>query len=82
MPPLPVVSGRTLIAFMESFGYVVVRRRGSHVRLTLQSKRGEWHETIPDHDEVARGTLRGVLRRMSIATGIEVEGLIERLSAR
>lgn len=79
MPRLPVVSGRQLIAFMESFGYVVVRRRGSHVRLVLRSERGEWAETVPDHREVAQGTLRSILRRMSPPTGFDVDELAERL---
>ena len=80
MPPLPVVSGRTLIAFMEGYGYVVRRRRGNHVRLQLRNERGEWSETVPDHREVARGTLGAILRRMSAATGHEIEELVERLS--
>lgn len=58
MPPLPVVSARELIAFMESLDHTVVRQRGSHVRLTLKNDRGEWHETVPMHREIARGTLR------------------------
>lgn len=80
MPRLPVISGRQLIAFMESFGYVVLRQRGSHVRLRLRNDRGEWVETVPDHREVAQGTLRSILRRMSPATGLEIDDLIERLS--
>ncbi len=30
---MPVVSGKTLIRFLESLGYEVARQRGSHVRL-------------------------------------------------
>jgi predicted RNA binding protein YcfA (HicA-like mRNA interferase family) len=80
VPPLPVVSSRTLIAFMQSFGYEVMRQRGSHVRLRLRNPRGEWHETVPDHREIARGTLRSILRRMSEATGVETDQLVDRLS--
>ena len=65
---------------MESFGYRVVRQRGSHIRLELRNARGEWTETVPDHREVARGTLRSILRRMSLATELEVEELIMLLS--
>ena len=64
---------------MEEYGYVVRRRRGSHVRLQLRNDLGEWSETVPDHLEVARGTLRAILRRMSVATGNEIEKLVERL---
>ncbi len=79
MPQLPVVSGGSLISFLESLGYVVVRRRGSHVRLSLRNERGEWHETVPDHREVARGTLRSILRRLSTSTGLDQGQLIEKL---
>jgi len=80
--PLPIVSGGELVAFMQSLGYEVMRQRGSHVRLRLRNKRGEWHETVPDHPEVARGTLRSILRRTSDATGIEIGELERRLAQR
>jgi predicted RNA binding protein YcfA (HicA-like mRNA interferase family) len=32
-PKLPVVSGDKLIRALGKFGYVVVRQKGSHVRL-------------------------------------------------
>jgi predicted RNA binding protein YcfA (HicA-like mRNA interferase family) len=65
---------------MESLGYRVVRQRGSHVRLHFYNARGLWPETVPNHPEIARGTLRSILRRVSMATGLDVEDLIERLS--
>lgn len=80
MPRLPVVSGRQVISFMQSIGYIVTRQRGSHVRLELKNDSGTWAETVPDHKEVARGTLRSILRRIHEATGIEVDSLIDRLA--
>ena len=80
MPPLPVVSGRTLIAFMGSLGYVVMRQRGSHVRLELRNDLGTWRETVPLHREVARGTLRGILKRVAQAAGLELDRLVARLA--
>jgi predicted RNA binding protein YcfA (HicA-like mRNA interferase family) len=82
VPPLPVISGRDLVSFMESFGYRVVRQRGSHIRLQMVNERGTWPETVPDHREVARGTLRSILRRMSMATGLDVDELVCRLTNR
>lgn len=81
MPRLPVVSGRDLLAFMRAHGYVVARQRGSHVRLELRNDRGVWKETVPDHREIARGTLGSILRRMSEATGMEYARLVEDLTA-
>jgi predicted RNA binding protein YcfA (HicA-like mRNA interferase family) len=80
VPRLPVISGRVLVAFMESLGYEVVRQRGSQIRLRLENESGVWPETVPDHREVARGTLRGVLKRISLATNLDIEQLIHLLS--
>ncbi len=80
MPRLPVVSGRELIAFMESLGYVVTRQRGSHVRLRLVNERGVWVETVPDHREIARGTLSGILKCVAEATGRELNDVVRSLA--
>lgn len=60
MPPLPVLSGAEVIRIFEKFGWQVVRRKGSHVVMT---KHGQIVTlSIPDHKEVARGTLRGLIK--------------------
>lgn len=82
MPRLPVVSGSELVAFMQTKGYRVVRQRGSHIRFELRNDRGVWAETVPDHKEVARGTLRSILRRMSDALNIAFDELVRQLTAR
>ena len=81
MPRLPVVSGRKVVSFMQSHGYQIVRQRGSHIRLELRNDRGVWIETVPDHREVARGTLHSILRRMSEALNLSVDELARQLSA-
>lgn len=44
----------------ESFGWAVARRRGSH---TVMTKEGEIVTlSVPDHKEVAKGTLRSLIR--------------------
>lgn len=30
---LPVIKGKDLVAFLETLGFTVIRRRGSHVRM-------------------------------------------------
>ena len=42
------VSGPRLVAAMRRLGYEVVRRRGSHTRVTTQ-RNGEHHEVVPMH---------------------------------
>jgi len=60
MPPLPVLSGREVVKVFESFGWEVVRQSGSHIIMT---KEGELVTlSVPDHKEVAKGTLRSLIR--------------------
>lgn len=58
MPPtLPVLSGRDVVRVFESLGWQVARQSGSHV---IMVKDGAM--TTPDHREVAKGTLRSLIR--------------------
>jgi predicted RNA binding protein YcfA (HicA-like mRNA interferase family) len=61
MPPsLPVLSGREAVHVFESFGWCVARQSGSHI---VMVKTGEIVTlSIPDHREVAKGTLRSLIR--------------------
>ncbi|MFB2881823.1 type II toxin-antitoxin system HicA family toxin [Floridanema aerugineum] len=57
---LPVLSGREVVRVFESFGWEVVRQTGSHIILV---KEGESVTlSVPDHREVAKGTLRSLIR--------------------
>ena len=61
MPPsLPVLSGREIVRVFESFGGCVARQNGSHI---IMIKAGEIVTlSIPEHKEVAKGTLRSLIR--------------------
>ena len=74
-PKLPVVSGHELVRALERFGYIVVRQKGSHVRMRHPVNPGRLPITVPMHDEVAFGTLRRILRD----SGVSVEQLIAAL---
>lgn len=54
------ISGLQLAATLKSLGYEVTRQSGSHLRLTT-GQHGEHHVTIPNHDSMRIGTLRGIL---------------------
>lgn len=57
---LPVLSGREVVRVFESLGWEVVRQTGSHIILV---KEGEVATlSVPDHREVAKGTLRSLIR--------------------
>lgn len=65
MPALPIVSGRAAVRAFEALGWQVARQRGSHIILT---KPGSYVTlSIPDHREVARGTLRSLIRSAAIS---------------
>jgi len=76
---MPVVSGKTLIRFLQSMGYEVARQRGSHVRLVKPTIAGNHKLSIPNHNPVAKGTLSDILSKVSIWCQIEKQNLIARL---
>jgi predicted RNA binding protein YcfA (HicA-like mRNA interferase family) len=66
-PRLPVVSGKEVIRVLERFGYVVVRQKGSHVRLRRASDPQKMPVTVPMHDELAFGTLKKILQDAKVS---------------
>ena len=61
---LPVLSGKEVVKIFESFGWEVSRQRGSHIIMT---KKGEIVTlSIPNHKDVARGTLRSLIRSANL----------------
>jgi len=74
MTKLPVVSGRHLVKALAKIGYEFDDQRGSHMFLR---HRDPPHRrlTVPDHKEIAKGTLRNILRE----SGLTVEQLVRLL---
>ena len=64
------MSGRELVAALAKLDYVFDRQRGSHMILR-QTTSPFRRVVVPDHKEVAKGTLRGILRQ----TGLTVDEL-------
>ncbi|MCX7001174.1 MAG: type II toxin-antitoxin system HicA family toxin [Candidatus Sumerlaeota bacterium] len=60
MPPLPIMSGQDVVRVFEKLGWEVARRKGSHIIMVRQGYIATL--SIPAHKEVARGTLRGLIR--------------------
>ncbi len=63
MSALPVISGRE--AVMGKIGYVLDRQRGSHMILRQQTPPHR-RLAVPDHEEVAKGTLRAIIRQAGL----------------
>ncbi len=67
MPDLPVVSGKEARIAFERTGWIFQRQHGSHMILTKPGSMVSL--SIPDHRELAPGTLRKLVRLagMSVA---------------
>ncbi|MBU3664758.1 MAG: type II toxin-antitoxin system HicA family toxin [Chthoniobacterales bacterium] len=55
------VSGADLAKALRVLGYEEVRQDGSHMRLTTNVG-GQFHVTIPNHQPIKVGTLRGIIK--------------------
>jgi predicted RNA binding protein YcfA (HicA-like mRNA interferase family) len=56
---LPILSGKDVVKALGRLGYIVNDQKGSHIHLRHQVRRPL---TVPNHPEVARGTLRIIIR--------------------
>lgn len=64
---LPVLSGKKVRKAFEADGWKFARQRGSHMILIKEGSMATL--SVPDHKEVARGTLRSLIR----ASGLTVD---------
>jgi predicted RNA binding protein YcfA (HicA-like mRNA interferase family) len=70
MPSLPRLSGREVVKHFGRDGWTLVRQKGSPMILV---KEGSWATlSVPDHREIAPGTLRSLIR----ASGLTVEDFL------
>ena len=73
MPSLPSASGRKVVRAFQALGWQVARQRGSHIILVKEGQSATL--SVPDHKEVAKGTLRSLIR----AAGITVDEFVRSL---
>ena len=73
MPQLPAISGKSLLKFLQTIGFIVVRINGSHHRLKHPDGR---ITTVPIHKnmELPKGLLRKIIRE---DLELELEQFIE-----
>ena len=71
---LPILSGKKVRQAFERDGWEFVRQRGSHMILVKTESIATL--SVPDHKEVARGTLRSLIR----AAGLTVDGFLALLN--
>lgn len=64
---MKLLSGREVVKYLtKDFNFEVARQRGSHIVLKKQLSDRKLVAVVPDHREVARGTLRNILRQAEI----------------
>lgn len=73
MSKLPVVSGKQLCKLFKKIGYDIDHQTGSHI--ILRNTNPPYRRlTVPNHNEIAKGTLRAIIRQAGI-TIEEFDGL-------
>ena len=63
MPKLRVLSGREVLTILRGFGFQDLSQRGSHIKLRRVIAGQTQTLTVPNHDEIDRGTLQAIYRQ-------------------
>lgn len=71
MPALPVISGADAVRAFSQGSWQAVRQRGSHIIMVKDGSIASL--SVPDHRELARGTLRSLIRDAGLTVGEFVE---------
>lgn len=74
MPKLPIISGTEAVKALLKTGYEIDHQTGSHIILR-QREYPNRRLTVPNHKEIAKGTLRGLIKQ----SGLTVEEFSELL---
>lgn len=64
MAGLPTLSGREVVRAFARDGWQMARQRGSHIILVKEGHMATL--SVPDHKEVAKGTLRALIRSSGV----------------
>lgn len=66
MTRLPSVSYEQIVRAFQRDGWVVIRQRGSHIRLEKRTEDRTLKLTVPAHRPVKRSTLSHILKQANI----------------
>jgi predicted RNA binding protein YcfA (HicA-like mRNA interferase family) len=72
------VSGERLIQVLSGLGYVVIRQKGSHVRL-MHPGPPEHKISVPLHNPLKTGTLHAILAEVAQMRSVMIGSIIEQL---
>ncbi len=71
MPPVPILPPSDVTKIFQRLGWQMVRQKGSHIIMTKPGHMATL--SIPNHPEVARGTLRSLIAK----AGLTIEQFLE-----
>ena len=66
MPKLRVLSASEVCRILKSHGFVQVRQSGSHIIMRRQLAARSITVPVPNHSEMARGTLKSIIDQSEI----------------
>ncbi|MFH1051196.1 MAG: type II toxin-antitoxin system HicA family toxin [bacterium] len=66
MSDIPELSYLQIIKALQRLGFIVVRQKGSHIRLQKRTFNAITKITVPAHKPVNRNTLRQLLKQANI----------------
>ncbi len=66
MPKLPVLSGKDIVKILSKIGYQHIRTKGSHMVMVKQTERGKKTIPVPNHKELAKGTLKAIMSQADL----------------
>jgi predicted RNA binding protein YcfA (HicA-like mRNA interferase family) len=75
MAKLPILSGRDLAKILSRLDYVHIRTHGSHMILVKQTEKGKKTIPVPNHKELAKGTLKAIMNQV----GLKLDDLLNLL---
>jgi len=63
---LRVLSGQEICEILSSYGFEIVRQRGSHVLMQKKSGTSTITVPVPNHKEIKIGTLKSIIRQSKL----------------
>ncbi|MCH8268658.1 MAG: type II toxin-antitoxin system HicA family toxin [Acidobacteria bacterium] len=75
MPPVPLLRPQEVVRAFRRLNWEVARQRGSHIILTKPGQIATL--SVPNHTQVARGTLRSLIAK----AGLTVEEFLQALES-
>ncbi|HEU4508946.1 MAG TPA: type II toxin-antitoxin system HicA family toxin [Pyrinomonadaceae bacterium] len=67
MPKLRVLSASEVCKILKKHGFVQVRQSGSHIIMRRELPGRTLTVPVPNHSEIARGTLKSIIDQSEIA---------------